>query len=191
MFTSWQAEPVKYLIEEKHFFDNGKRSNHSHEYVPEKNKSVKVPNFSLIEGTKKVVVKTYTLEHLSKNVEIEYKNGVITDIFVGIRNEKDIAYIGRFFVSKQFDDKNIDQYGFKKNRPGGYNGGYIQAPGWPTNHGIIIDEDLMEHFETLKILRPNAAGNLEKCISYLSKPGPDYNGGSQGTEKFKLNARNK
>jgi len=122
-------------------------------------------------------------------VEEDYKNGVVNELFVGIRDGTGIAYVGKFWTPKESSDKRINQYFFQNNEPSGFNFGHISRPRWPLNQPPVLDERLMQYFAALKDVKPGVTGSLNKCMEHLTRSGPKHTGRSDGNVSFKLTRR--
>ena len=66
----------------------------SEKYIPRKYSTDISLNLS--ESDKELRVKPYTLEHLKQIVEEEYPNGIVNELFIGIKDGVSIAYFGEF-----------------------------------------------------------------------------------------------
>ena len=174
----WESKPIKHFLKIIHIGEYGIDLTTSEKYIPKKYSTDISLNLS--ETDKELRVKPYTLEHLKQIVEEEYPNGIVNELFIGIKDGVSIAYFGEFWTSKQFKNRSISQYFFEDDQPSGHNFGYLSGPGWPLNQPPMVDERLRSYLEELKAIRPGAADSLDKCIELLSQPGPEYTKDSDG-----------
>lgn len=181
---TWNAEQIKHLLKLTYIGDDGREFSDSKEYTPgEYSTNISI---HLLKDYTELIVKPYTMEHLKQLVEENYPGGVVNELFVGICDGTNIGFVGKFWTSKQFGDKRINQYFFKNDKPSGHNLGNISGPGWPLNQPPLLDKRLMQYFNALKNIRPDAGGSLDRCMEHLTRPGPEYTGKSDGSISFKL-----
>jgi hypothetical protein len=183
----WEAEPIKNFLGVTHIQTDGKEFLDSQEFTPRKYST----NISLylLECDVELRILPYNIEHLKKSVEEDYENGIINELFVGIRDRRKIEYVGKLWTPKRFGDRRINQYFFKNDKPSGFNFGNISGPGWPLNQPQVLDERLIQYFIKLKDIRPSITDSLDKCIEHLTRPGPEYTRLSDGSLHFKIVAR--
>ena len=181
---AWKADPIKHFLEVIHIGDEGKESSETQEFTPEEYSTI-IP-LHLSRHDTELRARPYTLEHLKQLVEEDYENEVVNELFVGIRDKTRIAYVGKFWTSKQFDNKRREQYFFDNDEPRAFNFGLISGPGWPLNRPPVLDEKLMKYFTALKYVRPNVAGSLDRCIKHLIRARPEYTGKSDGCISLEL-----
>lgn len=176
---TWNAEPIKHFLEVMHIDAKGEKFVSSQEYSPEQYSTTL--DIHKMSDDVELRIKPYTLEHLNNIVEEEYFGGTINnELFIGLRNDLNVDYIGFYWTSKVFNDKNIRQYFFKDDKPSAFNYGFLSGPGWPTNMSAVLDDTLTDYFEELKDIRPKTAESLDTCIYLLSQPGPDYKSDDKG-----------
>ncbi len=181
---AWEAEPIKHLLEITHIRDDGRDFSSSQEYTL--GKYLTDISLHLPKDDAELRVRPYTMEYLKQFVEEDYEDAVVNELFVGIRDGTGIAYVGKFWTSKQFENKRVNQYFFQNDQPSGFNFGHISGPGWPLNQPQILDERLMQYFNALKDVRPDVTGSLDRCMEHLTRAGPEYIGTSDGSISFKL-----
>ena len=184
---AWKAKPIKHQLEVTHIGDDGREFSSSQEFTPGKY-STDISLYLSKDDTE-LKVRPYTMEHLKQLVEEDYENEVVNELFVGIRDETRIAYVGKFWTSKQFDNRRLNQYFFQNNEPSGFNFGNISGPEWPLNQPPVLDERLMQYFTALKDVRPDVTGSLDKCMEHLTRGGPEYTETSDGRISFKLDRK--
>jgi hypothetical protein len=172
---NWNAEPVKHLLEIVHIDARGRKFTDSQDYTP--NKYSTTLSIHKMSDDVELIIKPYTIEHLNNIVTEEYPNGTITELFIGLRNDVNVEYMGLYWISKEFNGKNIKQYFLKDDKPSAFNYGFLSGPGWPINMHPMIDDRLSEYFEELKDIKSKATRSLDTCINLLSQPGPDYKSG--------------
>jgi hypothetical protein len=180
--VTWIAQPLTYL-EFIHTDRNGKDYTESRRFDPRKS----VLDFSVraYTGDIEVCVGLYSVMHLKQTVNEIYENGIVNELFIGIRDGKKIDYMGKFWTPKQFTEMNIEQYFFKKNKPSSFDFGYRYGTGWPPDRSPVLDERLRVYFAEL-ISRKDIGKRLLACISQLEKPGPEYKGISDGSIVFDM-----
>lgn len=184
---AWEAEPIKHFLEVSHIGEDGRKVSQSQEYSPGRYSTDISLNLSKSDA--ELRVRPYTLEHLTHLVEEDYENGIVNELFVGIRDGTDIAYVGKFWPPKQFMGKSINQYFFRNDQPSGHNFGRMSGPRWPVNHPAILDERLVQYFIALKDVRPGVIGSLDRCMEHLTRAGPRYTGTSDGSVSFIVGSR--
>ncbi|MDP3698014.1 MAG: hypothetical protein Q8R47_00355 [Nanoarchaeota archaeon] len=182
---AWEAKSLQHLLEFTYLYDNGRPFVHSQEYTRDEEGFAKL-SISISPEDREVRVKPYTLERLQQAVEEEYQDSVVNDLLVGIRDGEKITYVAKFWTSKKFKDKRVEQYFFKYDQPSSFNLGFMSGPGWPLNHPPMLDERLLQYFNVLKEIRPNVIGSLDLCLEHLARPGPNYTGRSDGSISFSL-----
>lgn len=186
---AWQAEPIRYFLKVTNIGKNRRDFSSSQEYTPKKYFTDISLTLCLSTDDAEVKIRPYTMEHLKQLVEEDYRWGIVNELFVGIRNGTDIANVGMYWVSKQFNEKRINQYFFDDNQPSAFNFGHMSGPGWPLNQPPVLDERLTQYFNALSDVRPDVTDSLDKCMEHLTKPGPEYTGKSDGSISFKLSGR--
>jgi hypothetical protein len=184
---AWESEPIKHLLEVTHMGDDGREFSDSQEFTPGKY-STDI-SLHLSKDDTELRVRPYTMEHLKQLMEEDYENGVVNELFVGIRDGTGIAYVGKFWTPKEFNGKRVNQYFFQNDEPSGFNLGHMSGPGWPINQPPVLDERLMQYFTSLKDVRPDVTGSLDRCMEHLTRAGPEYTGRSDGSISFKLARR--
>ena len=184
----WEAEPIKHQLKVTHIGDDGRKFSNSQEFTPGKY-STDISLYLLKDDTE-LRVRPYTMEHLKQIVEEDYENGVVNELFAGICDGTRIAYVGKFWTSKQFNDKRVNQYFFQNDEPSGFNFGNMSGHGWPLNQLPMLDERLMQYFIALKDVRPDVAGSLDRCMEHLTRSGLEYTGKSDGSISFNLSKDN-
>jgi len=171
----WISKEKRNLLEITHLRE-GIPYTHSKEYTPGKYSS-DIKLFLLKEDTE-LRVKPYTLEHLTNEINEDYPEHIINKLIAGIRNGESVEYLGYFWTSKKFkNEKRIQQWFFKDDKPSGINFGMISGPDWPINQGAILDEKLRIYFAELidKQIAHVSMRSLWNCIDLLSQPVPEYN----------------
>ena len=52
----------------------------------------------------------------------------------------------------------------------------MSGPKWPLNQGPVLNDELVQYFNTLKEVRPNVTESLDNCMVHLTKSDPEYSG---------------
>lgn len=183
----WESESTRHLLDVKYIRDGLKNVSMSQEYTPKEYSSD--ISLSISKDDKAVMITPYTIETLKRVIDREYHGNTLNELFVGVRKDMhgtSIDYVGDFWTPEGFDKRRIHQYFFSGCRPHSFNFGNISGPGWPTNLPAIVNESLMKYYEELKEQRPEIVDCLDRCMEYLTRPGPEYNGNPDGSIRINL-----
>ncbi|GEM_PF-5837797 len=169
---AWNAKPLKHLLEIAYISRNGRDFSYSEDCIRDEFGYVNL-SLKLSPENTEARVRPYTLEYLENVIEEEHHDWIINKLFVGIRDEAKIAYLGNWWTSKQSKHERVEQYFFREDQPSAFNLGSASGPRWPLNRPPL-EHKLLQYFNTLKEVKPATASSLDKCLEHLAKPGPEY-----------------
>lgn len=184
---AWESEGIKHFLEIRSIREGKEDYVSSQEYTPKKHWTT--ISVCLSDEDSELRVKPYTLESLKNEVNLEYSGGVVNELFIGIRDEKSVFYIGKFWTPHNLREKRVNQYFFRNDEPSSFNFGNVRGPGWPLNHPAVLDQSLLTYFKKLYRIRGEIIESLDKCLNQLMVPGPEYTGKPSEGISVRLNLK--
>ena len=160
----WESEGIKHLLEINHIRDGEIVSSCSEEY--EHSEYGSRLNIYLSNEDDELKIVPYTLENFRLSFGKNFPER-ITELFAGIKNQRVIAYIGKYYMDSQAKGfRHINQYFFYDDKPAGCKLTQYQGPTWI---GLLpmIDKSLRPFFEELKEIKPDALRSIENCVRLL------------------------
>jgi len=172
---AWESTSKKHLLDITRESKDGEESESSQEYEFGEKHSSSTINLRLFKKDAEVTIVPFFLEELKNKINLEGELITISELFVALRDDKTVSYIGYSFTNNDDSSEETLQYFFDTyGNPDKfkYNGELEYE--WPPGRCAMIDGELKPFFENLKSLRPAASFSIDCCVEQLSVHGPDY-----------------
>ncbi len=169
--SQWISSPKEYSLTSKIFYKNGKISYLKSKADLNKGGLQNIDEIFLENPISKIETRFNIIEPLSIKLIIKYKNYLLTQLNVGIRNSNDISYIGEEYWVPPSYSKFFQRFFFNHNHePSGFESlGFGQTGGWPELEVPFITEEIKSYLSNLTEFKPEISKNLEKCVSLLEQ----------------------
>ena len=164
--TGWEAEPVRHLLRVIRINRQNKQQVQVIPYVQENEPTQLCLDIN--DNTLEYKLQPFKLEHLKHHIAEDYPTAVVNELYVGIQDNVQIAYVGMLWHFKSDEKTRSERYLFQDDKPSRHSLDAGNGPGWSAQHSLLFDTKLSVYLRELMEIRPTASRSLDRCMKHLT-----------------------